>query len=206
MVMPRISESEREARRNQILDAARACVAEHGLEAVSMEMIIKASGVSVGAVYRYFKGKDEVIAAAFIAGTAGMVDALEPVWAQVPVPAPPDLVGQVLRAIRGYQARAPIDLSAVALHGWSHSQSDPDLKAGAGKLYGSIREHYAQACRSWRAAGQVDAAVDPESLAELLFSVTVGFTAQQALIGDANVDAHVAALRALIGAGAVQPA
>lgn len=197
--MPRISESEQEARRNQILDAARACVAEHGLEAVSMEMIIKASGVSVGAVYRYFKGKDEVIAAAFISGTTGMVQALEPVWAQSPLPAPPDLVGQVLRVIRGYQAAAPVDLSAVAVHGWSHSQSDPNLQAGARRLYGSLREHYRRAALEWQASGLLPA-VDPESLAELLFSITVGFTAQRVLVGDAGIEAHVGALRALIGA------
>ena len=202
--MPRISESEREARRNQILNAARACVAEYGLEAVSMEMIIKASGVSVGAVYRYFKGKDDVIAAAFISGTTGMIEALEPVWAQSPLPAPPELVGEVLRAIRRYQAGAPADLSAVTLHGWSHSQSDLDLRAGARRLYGSLRGRYAQAVRQWQAAGRVDAGIDPESLAELLFSITVGFTAQRVLVGDADIDAHVVALRALIGAGAGQ--
>jgi DNA-binding PadR family transcriptional regulator len=42
--MPRIGEERREARREQILDAARACLLEHGLEAVSMEMIIARSG------------------------------------------------------------------------------------------------------------------------------------------------------------------
>ncbi len=203
--MPRISDSAREARRNQILDAARACVAEHGLEAVSMEMIIKASGVSVGAVYRYFKGKDEVIAAAFTAGTAGLIAALEPVLAQSPPPPMPELVGQVLETIRGYRADGPVDLGAVALHGWSHSQSDPALQADARRLYGSLRDALVRICRAWQAAGQLDDTADPKAIAELLFSVLVGFTAQRALVGDADVDAHVAALRALTGSGAVRP-
>jgi AcrR family transcriptional regulator len=54
--MPRITDERREARRHQVLEAARACLAEHGLEAVSMEMIIARSGLSTGAVYGYFKG------------------------------------------------------------------------------------------------------------------------------------------------------
>ena len=198
--MARITESEREARRNQILDAARSCVAEHGLEAVSMEMIIKASGVSIGAVYRYFKGKDEVIAAAFISGTAGMMAALEPVWAQEPAAPVPDLLGQLLRTIRRYQAGSMVDLGAVALHGWSHSQSDPDLKAGASRMYGSLRARLALACRAGQRSGSIDESIDPDALAQLLFSIVVGFTAQRALIGDADIDAHVAALRALLGA------
>jgi len=53
----RITEERRNARREQIIDAARSCVQEHGLEAVTMEMIIARSGLSTGAVYRYFKGR-----------------------------------------------------------------------------------------------------------------------------------------------------
>ena len=62
--MPKITEERRDARREQIIEAARACVQEHGLEAVSMEMIIAKSGLSTGAVYRYFAGKDEIMTAA----------------------------------------------------------------------------------------------------------------------------------------------
>src|SRR5580698_347859 len=59
--MPKITDERREARREQVLEAARACLEEHGLEAVSMEMIIARSGLSTGAVYGYFKGKDQII-------------------------------------------------------------------------------------------------------------------------------------------------
>ena len=52
--MPKITDERREARREQVLEAARACLEEHGLEAVSMEMIIARSGLSTGAVYGYF--------------------------------------------------------------------------------------------------------------------------------------------------------
>ena len=55
--MPRITDERREARREQVLDAARACLHEHGLEAVSMEMIIARSGLSTGAVLRLLQGQ-----------------------------------------------------------------------------------------------------------------------------------------------------
>ena len=69
----------RQARQEQVLDAARACLQEHGLEAVSMEMIIARSGLSTGAVYGYFKGKDQIINAVVAEGTAAMADDLAPV-------------------------------------------------------------------------------------------------------------------------------
>jgi AcrR family transcriptional regulator len=103
--MPRITDERREARREQVLEAARACPQDHGLEAMSMEMIIVRSGLSTGAVYGYFKGKDEN-------------------------PGPPRLsqfTEQMLRAIAdfGQDKRDGVDRLLVSLHGWSHSQSDP---------------------------------------------------------------------------------
>jgi len=49
--MPHITDERRDVRREQILEAARACLQERGVEAVSMEMIVARSGPSTGAVY-----------------------------------------------------------------------------------------------------------------------------------------------------------
>ena len=43
-----------EARRQQILDAACDCVRQAGFHGASMAEIAKASGLSVGLIYRYF--------------------------------------------------------------------------------------------------------------------------------------------------------
>jgi AcrR family transcriptional regulator len=198
--MPRITDEHREARRKQILEAARACLYEHGLEAVSMEMIIARSGLSTGAVYGYFKGKDEIISAAVTEGTRELGTHLLPVLtAQEPLPLP-ELIGRMLGVIVDFGQRMPgLDLLVVVLHGWSHSQSDPDLKAFARTAYRTLRIQFAQTVRRWQAAGTFDPEVDPDGLAELCTSVCLGFVAQRVLAGDAAIPAHVAALRALAG-------
>lgn len=61
--MPRVSQAHLDARRQQIIDAARARFATHGFARTSMPDVVEASGLSTGAIYRYFKGKDEIIAA-----------------------------------------------------------------------------------------------------------------------------------------------
>ena len=100
--MPRITEERREARRQQILDAARACMLEQGLEAMSMEMIIARSGLSTGAVYRYFKGKDAIIEAAITTAAQEIGAAVAPILAG-PAPGPPsELVGRLLAAWVSY--------------------------------------------------------------------------------------------------------
>jgi AcrR family transcriptional regulator len=61
--MPKISEEQRQARRTQILDIAGRCFARQGFHRTTMEDIIRALKSSPGAVYCYFRGKSDIIAA-----------------------------------------------------------------------------------------------------------------------------------------------
>jgi AcrR family transcriptional regulator len=61
--MPRVSEAHLAARRNQILDAAHAVFTERGFARTSMDDVARAASLSIGAVYRYFPGKDDLILA-----------------------------------------------------------------------------------------------------------------------------------------------
>jgi AcrR family transcriptional regulator len=61
--MPRVSDAHLSARRDQIIDAATLRFAANGFQATGMADIIAASGLSAGAVYRYFRSKDELVEA-----------------------------------------------------------------------------------------------------------------------------------------------
>jgi AcrR family transcriptional regulator len=52
-----------QARRQQILDAACACVRRAGFHGASMAEIAQAADLSVGQIYRYFENKEAIIAA-----------------------------------------------------------------------------------------------------------------------------------------------
>ena len=66
--MPKVSDAHRAARYEQILDAAIRCVGREGFHRTTMAHVIAESGLSAGAVYGYFKGKEDLIKA--IAGRA----------------------------------------------------------------------------------------------------------------------------------------
>src|SRR5919109_4410253 len=59
--MPRITEQRRTARRAEIVAAARRCFSRDGFHQTSMPDIAAEAGVSTGAPYRYFAGKDDII-------------------------------------------------------------------------------------------------------------------------------------------------
>ena len=208
--MPRITEERREARREQILDAARACLLEHGLEAVSMEMIIVRSGLSTGAVYRYFKGKDEIIGAAVASSASEISAAVAPILMNPTSRLPSQLVEELLAAWVGYAhsgggAAVGVDRRPTALHGWSYAQTDPQLKAALQASLRGFREACVPIIKQWQADGVVAGGVEPDAVAQLLLSISLGFVAQRALTGDAEVEAHAGALAALT-AGGPQPA
>jgi AcrR family transcriptional regulator len=198
--MPRISEEYREARREQVLEAARACLQEQGLEAVSMETIIARSGLSTGAVYGYFKGKDEIISAAVTEGTRELARELIPILENPEPPPLPELMAQVLGTIAafGQHKRGETDRLLVAVHGWSHSQSNPPLAAASRASYRNLQSLFALTVTRLQANGTLDAGVDAGDVAQLMTSICLGFVAQRAMTGKAEVAAHVNALKVLI--------
>jgi AcrR family transcriptional regulator len=61
--MPKVSQSHRDARRSQILDAAIACFSRQGFHRATMQDIVEQSKLSPGAIYNYFASKDDIIEA-----------------------------------------------------------------------------------------------------------------------------------------------
>ena len=60
--MPRLKPDTQRARRDHILDAAEQCFARAGFHATSMQHICREAGVSPGALYVYFRSKEDLIA------------------------------------------------------------------------------------------------------------------------------------------------
>ncbi|MGH7017782.1 MAG: TetR/AcrR family transcriptional regulator [Caulobacteraceae bacterium] len=80
--MPRaLSQSEIEAFRERLCDAAEKLFAEHGVEAVTVRELSGALGVSPMTPYRYFKDKDAILAAVRARSYNRFAEALEEAYA-----------------------------------------------------------------------------------------------------------------------------
>jgi AcrR family transcriptional regulator len=58
--MPKISEERKTERREQILEGARRCFAEHGYEGATVVRLEREIGLSRGAIFNYFASKEEL--------------------------------------------------------------------------------------------------------------------------------------------------
>jgi AcrR family transcriptional regulator len=61
--MPKVSQAHLDERRAHILKSARQCFSREGLNGATFQHIVAQSGLSAGAIYRYFASKDEIIEA-----------------------------------------------------------------------------------------------------------------------------------------------
>lgn len=192
--MPKISDEKRAARRMQILEAAWACFQEKGLHAATMDDIIRASGLSAGAVYSYFRSKDELILAAVTTSLSGLKELLEPILSADPPLPPAGLLRRIIAAIDGFTARQGYDLRRIALLGWSEAQCNPVLHATMQRFYGAFRDRLAEALRCPGAGDGRDAAAT-------MLSLILGHVVQAAILGDVDAETMAAGLEGLAAGG-----
>ena len=72
--MPRVSQDQLDARRREILAAARACFARLGYEGATVRRLEEATGLSRGAIFHHFRDKDSLFLAVAEDDAAAMVE------------------------------------------------------------------------------------------------------------------------------------
>jgi AcrR family transcriptional regulator len=199
--MPRVSDAYRVNRRAEIVGAAGRRFTRNGFHATSMADIIEESGLSAGAVYRYFQSKEEIIGA--VAETAlRNADAIfAGLLADGAVPTPAHAVTTVIETLIAQGAHDPDtgqDLTRIALQVWAEALRNPDLHRRAGEAAGQLRAQYAEVARRWQAAGNLPADAVPEHVGAAMLGLTQGFLLQRLLVPDTSVAGYASGLQALL--------
>ncbi len=194
-VMPRVSEAHLAARRQQILDAARICFARNGFHATSMQDVISEAELSVGAFYRYFRSKEELIQA-IAEEVLGSVDAL--LDEMRAMDSPPPVADVMRRLIRFVDLQTgPAGVFPMALQVWSESLRNPQLAEFVRRVYGRMRGHFDELARRQIEAGRLPADADPHAVGSVLFGLIPGYALQRVLLGELEAETYLAGIEAL---------
>ncbi|WP_328468313.1 TetR/AcrR family transcriptional regulator [Actinoplanes sp. NBC_00393] len=194
--MPRVSSEHRANRRAEILAAATACFAKEGFHATSMADIIRTSGMSAGAVYSYFRSKEEIIGsvAETVIGTADEV--FVRLLADNATPSPAEAVTNMVNGVVGRAMNDPVtgqDLTRIALQVWAEALRNPELRERVGGAFHRLRGHCAEVARRWQAAGNLPPDAVPEDVGAAMLSLVQGFILQHQILGTATTPADYAA-------------
>lgn len=188
--MPRITDARRAEKRATIVAAARRCFSRDGFHQTSMPDIAAEAGVSTGAPYRYFTGKEELIRE--IAGDAFRV-IFEPLERAVEH-------GDALTVselIRASVARAgadatvdtagrpvPIeDLLRCAVQAWGELLRNEHLRVHAHAGFDAMRHRMATSLRRGQETGIVRNDLDPDRATRVVMALLHGFVLQRTAFG-----------------------
>jgi AcrR family transcriptional regulator len=200
--MARVSQEHLDARRRQILDGAARLFARNGFHATSMQDVLKEVDLSAGAVYRYFSGKDELIAAIANEVLQEVRAAFEDVARQGPPPPPDTLVGLVLgRTLRVWSslnADGESPFPRLIMQVWAETVRNEALAAVLADVYAELRGNWVRAVEAYQDAGTMRSDIPADHVARTMIAAVQGFIAQQALFGAAPVDVLQDGLRALM--------
>lgn len=197
--MPRVSDEHRAARRHQILSAAVQCVAREGFHKTTMADVIAASGLSAGAVYGYFKGKNEIIreiADLAIGGLAGALHDLEGTPGPV---TPTEAFDRALAHLERLAASPDGDLTRVAVQAWAEACRDEEVRDLARQRLVEVRAAWEAVLRRAQREGTLDAGADPAAVAQVMMGLLPGFVLQRLIVGDVTAASYAAGLRGLRG-------
>jgi TetR/AcrR family transcriptional regulator, transcriptional repressor of aconitase len=202
--MPRVSQSYLDSRRRQIMDAAITCFARRGFDQATMQDIVAETGLSAGAIYRYFRSKEDIVAAIAAEHHAAEAAALAE-WRAG------DDVAEALRRLVGVSLgrladpaeqrwrRVTVQVWGEALH---NDRVMSIVRGGLDEPLQILAELFRQGQRDRRLPRQLN----PDGAARVCASIFQGLVLQQAWEPGLDVQAYINAVLTLVDALAPTPA
>ncbi|PXX60318.1 TetR family transcriptional regulator [Nocardia tenerifensis] len=197
--MPRVSEEHLERRRQQIIDAARRCFARKGFHETSMQDVFAESGLSAGAVYRYFKSKDEIIAALATQTTVTLRALMTELIRAEPLPTPDRLVADLAEHMTAQSG--PDGMLRLAPQAWALALVHPEAAIYVREAILGIRDRWQEYTERMREAGWIPADADVFAVTTAIMGVLPGFVLQHLLIGDIDPPTVARGVRTLLPYG-----
>jgi AcrR family transcriptional regulator len=192
---PNVPESYLKARQEQIINAAVVCFSNKGFHQTTMQDICKEAGLSPGAVYNYFSGKEDIVSrcaelslqrneAMFAsASDKNIIDAFK------------DLTAMIFSLTKqeGIKQALNFDLEL-----WAESTRNPKVYDALHRNEEAIIAMLEKMVKKGQKEGVFNPEVDANSFARVLFSMFIGFEVQLVSNPDLDIDSYVAVLHSLV--------
>lgn len=183
--MPKVDANHLAARRRQIVDAARVCFARDGFAKTSIADIVRESGLSTGAIYSYFKGKDELVAA--VAGEASTI-LLESLTGGA--------LDELLERIR--ELTLEHGHARLVAQVWGRASTSPELATTVLDTQRDLRDAVARVIEAHRADGLLPAGPPATEVADAFMALCSGFNLLLALDENIDIAPYSRGLRAIL--------
>ena len=196
--MPKVTEQHREARRDQIIDAALRCCAARGFHRTSMADIITESGLSAGAIYAHFGSKQQLSLAVArrILGNR-MQEFGQRVHETGEVPPPSAMLRLMMTGLS-----SDVHDVAVLVQLWGEGVTDPELAGMIGPIFTEVRGVMGPYLERWgverRGLTPEVAAAWADDIVPVFLGLGQGYIIQSALLPEFDPDGYFRGVASLL--------
>lgn len=167
--MPKVLPEYLELRKQQIVDAAAACFAREGFHRTSMQDICAESDLSPGAVYRYFRSKEEIIQAMCLKGQEADAATIASVQELGNLQA---ILDELVRLyFTGVENR---DVCIMTIELLAESRRDPVILDSLRRGAEAVRRPLAAIVRDAQARGELSSSIDADALSQVMLGLYQG--------------------------------
>jgi len=209
--MPKVSQEHLDARKEQIVTAAMLCFADNGVHQTTIQDICRRANLSAGAVYRYFRSKEDLVAAVAQRGR-DMIEAnlAEARKAREPLrilEAAVDRFSGLFSPQHPFYGQfgggvTPEVLRRMNLMLRAEALRNPSVMAILAHNYRKLQDEVAGLVAAAQAAGQLRTDATPAAIAQGLNSHFIGLETQLAYDPELDLKAYIKGVRALLHGGA----
>ena len=178
--MPRVSAEHEQAVRQRIVDAAITVFGELGYDRASIQDVVRSSGLSVGAVYTHFKGKEELFLAACACEAERETERLNlrlAAMGSLPDRLRAAVDWSIEEAMEGVTAKGAL------VHAWVKADSSPELLQMLADRRLEMVNFAASILGEAVQAGELPAWIDVASIAGAFISLINGFVVEGGEVG-----------------------
>jgi AcrR family transcriptional regulator len=194
--VPKVSDQYLDSRRRQILDAALICFGQNGFHETTIQDIARQAGLSLGAIYRYFPSKGEIIYAAAQRDAVARGRRFEDAEKD---PSSIQALDRLLTNASELQdSPQAITKGQLAVQIMSEGVRNPRVNAAILQTWEDVLGRVAAIVRRGQAAGEIDPDLDPEAVARLLAVIHDGLVVHNVIEPDLDVAACFGAIGVML--------
>jgi AcrR family transcriptional regulator len=178
--MPKVTPEHLEARKNQILEAAQACFGRKGFHQTTMQDICCECGLSPGAIYRYFRSKEDIVEAASEQFREQGMTVIRQVRERLRTPEALDALTQhFFGMLASVGDGAPVELEV-----WTESLRNARLREIIRRGYQAYLDALTGIVRQGIAEGKFNPNLDPKAAAQVMIAMFEGTQKLKTLFPD----------------------
>lgn len=195
--MPKVLPQYLELRRQQIVEAAAVCFSRRGFHQTTMQDICDEAELSPGAVYRYFRSKEEIIAGMGEYRQRDNITRLEQAMAKGSTL---EVFEELLRVFFLNRDKEEFQqYCALTIEFLSEAPRSETIRRSLQETGGAVREAFVKLILESQARGEINPELDAVSVARTMIAMFQGFIVQKIIDPDLDVEGFTKVAGALYG-------